>query len=123
MGGPIEIPIRYLDFVTSIFGTFDANDLLAMVATWQAADVGAHPNFEGDVKAALGAMSARALVMPCQTDLYFPPEDNELEVAAMPNVTLSVIPSTWGHLAGHPGLAPPEDVAFMERAVRELLYD
>lgn len=121
LGQQFSSMTEYLDFITSIFGTFDANDLLAMVATWQAADVSAHPNFEGDVKAALGAMSARALVMPCQMDLYFPPEDNELEVAAMPNATLNVIPSTWGHLAGHPGLAPSEDVAFMESAVRELL--
>ena len=46
------------------FGSFDANDLLAMIATWQSADLGAHPRFGGDLAAALGAIRARAFVMP-----------------------------------------------------------
>ena len=38
--------------------------------------------------------------MPSRTDLYFPPEDTELEVPQMPNAKLRVIPTVWGHLAG-----------------------
>nr|GFD57735.1 hypothetical protein [Tanacetum cinerariifolium] len=45
---------------------------------------------------------AKALVLPAKTDLYFPPEDSEIEVEAMkPGIgTLKVFPSIWGHWAG-----------------------
>jgi homoserine O-acetyltransferase len=101
------------------FGRFDANDLLAMLATWQAADIAAHPRFGGDLRAALGAIRAQAYVMPSRTDLYFPPEDNEVEVAQMPNADLRVIPSIWGHLAG--GGGNPADRAWISEQLAELL--
>ena len=63
----------------------DANDLLAMIWTWQHADISANPVYQGDFKKALGAIKAKAIVMPGKTDLYFPPEDNEAEVAEMPD--------------------------------------
>ncbi len=102
-----------------IFGSFDANDLLAMLATWQAADVSAHPLFEGDFGAALAAIRSRAFVMPARTDLYFPPEDNEIEVAQMPNAELRVIPTVWGHLAGS-GINT-EDTLWLSDQLAELL--
>ena len=98
----------------------DANDLLAQVWTWQNADISANDRFGGDFVAALGAIKARAIVMPCCHDLYFPPEDSENEVAHMPNATLRVIESLWGHRAGSPG-TDPADIAFLDRAVAELL--
>jgi homoserine O-acetyltransferase len=97
----------------------DANDLLAMLWTWQHADVGASPGFDGDLDAALGAIGAKAIVMPGETDLYFPPEDNEYEVSHMPNAELRPIPSIWGHFAGSG--RNPEDVRFIDDALRELL--
>ena len=102
-----------------VFGSFDANDLLAMLATWQAADVGAHPSFGGDLSQALAAIRSRAFVMPSQTDLYFPPEDNEIEVAQMPNAELRVIPSIWGHMAG--GGMNPDDSVWLNEQLKELL--
>ena len=110
----------FLDLVAAIFGGFDANDLLAMLATWQAADVSAHPAFGGDLDRALATIRARALVMPCETDLYFPPEDSALAAAKMPRADLRVIPSIWGHLAGSP-ILNPDDVRFVERALATLL--
>ena len=101
------------------FQAHDANDLLAMLATWQAADISADPRFEGDHAAALSAITARAMVMPCRTDLYFPPEDSEIEVASMPNAELRVIPSVWGHMAG--GGLNPEDAAFIDAGLKALL--
>ena len=98
----------------------DANDLLAMLWTWQQGDISANPVYGGDFKKALGAIKAKAIVMPCKTDLYFPPEDNELEVGQMPNAELRVIPSIWGHLAGGPGINP-EDTRFLDAALKELL--
>ena len=58
--------------------------------------------------------------MPGRTDLYFPPEDNELEVMQVPNAELRPIESIWGHLAGGPG-ANEADTKFVEDAIRELL--
>jgi homoserine O-acetyltransferase len=102
-----------------VFQACDANNLLAMLATWQAADISADPRFNGDLEQALAAITAKAIVMPCRTDLYFPPEDSEHEVAHMPNAELRVIPSVWGHLAG--GGLNPEDAGFIDSAIRDLL--
>jgi homoserine O-acetyltransferase len=97
----------------------DANDLLAMLWTWQHADISANDRYHGDFDAALRGITARAIVMPCETDLYFRVRDNELEVARMPNAELRAIPSIWGHAAGR-GLNP-DDNAFIDRGLRELL--
>ena len=98
----------------------DANDLLAMISTWQNADISANINYGGDFTKALAAIKAKAIVMPSRTDLYFPPEDNELEVSHMPNVVLRPIESIWGHLAGGPGFNP-EDTKFVDDSLKELL--
>ena len=103
------------------FQAIDANDLLAMLATWQAADISADPRFAGDFERALAKISAKAVVMPCRSDLYFPPEDSEIEVANMPHAQLRVIPSVWGHMAG--GGLNPEDAAFINAALTQLLAD
>jgi len=97
----------------------DANNMLAQIRTWQHCDLSINPNFRGDFARALGAIKAKALVMPGRTDLYFPPEDSIIEVRHMRNAELRPIPSVWGHYAG--GAANPEDVAFVDRALTELL--
>ncbi|WP_353228971.1 alpha/beta fold hydrolase [Novosphingobium sp.] len=101
------------------FQAHDANNLLAMLATWQAADISADPRFDDDLAVALAAISARAMIMPCRTDLYFPSEDSEIEVAQMPNAELRVIPSVWGHMAG--GGLNPDDAGFINAALAQLL--
>lgn len=106
-------------FTQNYFLQNDANDLLAMARTWQAADVSANPLFNGDFKRALGNIRSRAIVMPGETDLYFRVRDNELEVAAMPKAELRPIPSVWGHAAGFGANAT--DSAFINTALRELL--
>ena len=98
----------------------DANDLLAMIWTWQNADISNNQKYGGDFGKALRGIRAKAIVMPGRTDLYFPPEDNELEVAQMPNAELRPIESIWGHLAGGPGFNPP-DAKFVDEAITEIL--
>jgi homoserine O-acetyltransferase len=98
----------------------DANNVLAQIATWQNADISANDRFNGDFGAALGAISARAIVMPSASDLYFPPEDSAIEVSHIPNAELRVLPSCWGHRAGAPG-GDPADTAFIDTAIAELL--
>jgi homoserine O-acetyltransferase len=108
-----------LRFAEARYRSRDANDLLAMLWTWQHSDISANPQFKGDLTAALRAITARAIVMPSSTDLYFRVRDNELEVAQMPNAELRPIPSTWGHAAGRgTNLA---DNQFIDAALRELL--
>lgn len=97
----------------------DANNLLTMLWTWQNADVGRTPGFEGDTKAALASIKARALVMPAEKDLYFPPEDEAWAVRHIPGAELRVIPGVWGHFAGHG--SNPDDTAFIDAALKELL--
>lgn len=107
-------------FWEAFFTTVDANNLLAMLTTWQAADISNNSLYDGDFALALRSIKARALVMPCRTDLYFPPEDSEIEVGLMPNAELKIIPSIWGHSAGALGLSKT-DVAFIDDAIKNLL--
>lgn len=102
------------------FLELDANDLLAMVSTWQSGDISDNSLYEGNFEQALGAIKAKAVVMPSQTDQYFPPHDNEIEVGHMPNAELRTIPSIWGHLAGGPG-RNPADTQYVDSALKELL--
>ena len=108
-----------LRFSEQRYRSRDANDLLAMLCTWQHADVSANDRFKGDVTAALKAITPRAIVMPSETDLYFRVRDNELDVRHLPNAELRPIPSIWGHAAGRG--TNPVDNAFIDTALRELL--
>ena len=65
---------------------------------------------------------ARAVVMPCSTDLYFTPEDNALEVACMANAELRVFESPFGHCVASPGVHR-DFQEFLDSAIEELLED
>ena len=100
----------------------DADNLLAMLWSWQNADISANGMYQGDLDKALGAITARTLLMPSETDLYFRVEDNWREAAQMPNAELRPIPSIWGHRAGNPS-DNAEDERFIRKAVAELLAE
>ena len=60
--------------------------------------------------------------MPCTQDLYFPPEDNELEAQHMPNAEFRPYSSPWGHCVANPG----NDTGFtraLDAGIRELLAE
>ncbi|CUH67461.1 Homoserine O-acetyltransferase [Thalassovita gelatinovora] len=109
-----------IGFWEGFFLPKDANNLLTMAWTWQHGDISDNELYNGDYKAALGAIKAKAYVMPGQTDLYFPVEDSQNEVANMPNADYVPVPSIWGHFAGGPG-TNPEDVKFIDEKLTELL--
>ncbi|KAA8651543.1 hypothetical protein EYZ11_008646 [Aspergillus tanneri] len=98
----------------------DPENLLVMIQTWQNANVANQAPYDGDFKKAMASIRAKTLVMPGKTDLYFPPEDSEYEVACMkPGIgSLSVIPSIWGHWAGGPGESK-EDVKWIDERLSE----
>jgi homoserine O-acetyltransferase len=98
----------------------DANNQLWLIYTWQDGDISDNDIYEGDFDKALSSIKADAIVMPCQTDLYFPPEDNEYEVERMPNAEYRPMPSIWGHVGGRPG-SNQADLDFINTGIKELL--
>ena len=106
-------------FWEDLFLKRDANNMLALIWSWQNSDISANPLYQGNFEKALAAIQAKAVVMPGRTDLYFPPEDSAYEVEHMPNAELGTIPSDWGHYAGGPANA--DDVAFVDAALKKLL--
>jgi homoserine O-acetyltransferase/O-succinyltransferase len=77
----------------------DANDLLAQLTTWGFADISDSDAYRGDFAAALGGITARAIVMPTDHDRYFPPVDSRYETEHMPNAECRVVEDVWGHMA------------------------
>ena len=100
----------------------DGDDLLSMLSTWYRSDISDNEIHNGDLAAALGAITARAMIMPSRTDLYFSPEDAEAECEQIPNGEFRPIESIWGHRAGNP-TDNADDEAFLAQAVAELLGD
>ncbi|KAG0240093.1 hypothetical protein BGW41_007186 [Actinomortierella wolfii] len=125
----------------------DANNMLHMLWTWQHGDISAQPLYAGKsglddkssrlwhrglgmpgagseedeeaFKRALKAIQAKVLIMPCNNDLYFPPEDSQIEKDYMcDNAELKIIESTWGHFAGGPGQSKV-DAKFIDDSIYE----
>ena len=83
-------------------------------------DIADHPHFGGDLAAALRAIDAEVLLLPCETDLYFRVADSAAELGHLRRGRMLPIPSVWGHRAGNPW-RDPEDTAFLRRAVQDFL--
>jgi len=107
------------EFRTNFIPGADANDLILQARTWEKHDVGATPGFGGDVGKALGSIKAQFLYMPSETDLYFPVGDARYEAGFMHTVTLTPIPSLWGHTAGAGG--SPADEKFLNETIGRFL--
>ncbi|KAB8313794.1 alpha/beta fold hydrolase [Erwinia endophytica] len=99
---------------------WDANDLLAMLFSWQQANIAELPAYRGDFNAALAAITARTMVMPCNTDRYFTLEEGEIECEQLRHGEFRPIISPFGHCAGAPGRFVDE-TAQIEQAMRDLL--
>jgi homoserine O-acetyltransferase len=97
----------------------DANDLILQMRTWERHDVGTTSGFGGDVERALRSIKVPLLYMPSETDLYFPVGDARYEAAFIPHVTLSPIPSLWGHTAG--AASNPADGKFLNETIARFL--
>ncbi len=115
-----DSPEALLDAWALDHQAWDANDLLAMLSSWQRADISDNPHFDADLARALRAISARAIIMPVSTDLYFHADDNRFEVGELKNAELRVLESSWGHIAGGPDREPTAS-AQIDAAIRELL--
>ena len=98
----------------------DAHDLLASIETWLASDISDNALFQGDLGQALGEISARSIIMPSTTDLYFTAEDSRREAEMMPDAEFRPLVSDWGHRAGNPAFNPADE-AVLRQAVLDLL--
>ena len=98
----------------------DAANLLAQLWTWQHANIANNHRYKGKFDEALRAITANAVIMPSETDLYFRVEDNRLEVEQMRRARLLPIPSIWGHRAGAP-TTNRDDGMFITQAIHDLL--
>jgi homoserine acetyltransferase len=136
--GGLEAVLK--EFWEAYFTQKDANNLLYMLWTWQHADIGMQEKYANKVqlqqhqaadlqrdeetddsfKRALQAITAQTIIMPSRTDLYFPPEDSELEQKIMGSdkAELKVIESDRGHWAG---FDREEDTKFLDDCLYNLL--
>ena len=99
---------------------WDANDLLCMLETWQLGDISANHLYHNDFPAALQAIEARTIVIVCAEDLYFRPEDNQIEIEHIRNGELRIHQSPWGHCVASPGNSPVFE-RYLDQAICELL--
>lgn len=99
---------------------WDANDLLCKLKTWQLGDISAQPAYRGNFTAALNAIEAKTIVIACDNDLYFRPEDNQIEIKHIRNGELRVYESPWGHCVASPG-NDPEFERYLDKAIHELI--
>ncbi|UZJ55775.1 hypothetical protein CBS101457_005095 [Exobasidium rhododendri] len=130
-----------VEFWEAYFTKKDANNLLYMAWTWSHADIGmqekyattaqlqqhqandlirekeTHDSFEK----ALQAITAKTIIMPSRTDLYFPPADSDVEQKLMGDkAELKVIESDRGHWAG---FNIEEDAKFIDECLYKLLQE
>jgi homoserine O-acetyltransferase len=106
-------------FRTRFIPGADANDIILQMRTWERHDVGGTPAFGGDVERALRSIKVPLLYMPSETDLYFPIGDARYEAAFIPGVSLTPIPSLWGHTAG--AASNPADAKFLNDTIGRFL--
>ncbi|NKB16823.1 MAG: alpha/beta fold hydrolase [Sphingomonadales bacterium] len=84
-------------FVEGHFLPQDANNLLTMLRKWEAGDVSR--NTGGCLKTALSRIKAHTTVIAIADDYFFPLSDIQEEQSLVPDSTLEVVSSDWGHLA------------------------
>jgi homoserine O-acetyltransferase len=99
---------------------WDANDLLCKLKTWQVADISANDRYRHDFRTALNAIRAKTIVIACDNDLYFRPEDNQLEIEHIHGGELRVFESAWGHCVASPGNSA-EFQNYLDQVISELL--
>jgi len=109
-----------IDWENDHVNNWDANNLLTKLLTWQKNDISTGPIYNNNFTEALNRIKARAILIPCSHDLYFPPEDNEFEVKHMQNAELRKFDSIWGHCVANPGNDKNFEVA-LDNAINDLL--
>jgi homoserine O-acetyltransferase len=84
------------NFLEAYFTAMDPNDLLCQAWKWQRGDVSRHTG--GDLRKALGRITAKTFVMPIDEDMFFPPRDCQYEQRMIKGSEFRVLKSICGHL-------------------------
>ncbi|CRK12527.1 hypothetical protein BN1708_017154, partial [Verticillium longisporum] len=129
VGDLVDVPgnmygtVRFIGPVQGKKGTFAGVELHSDFAP-RGKNSGDVDGTATDFELAMRSIKAKMLVLPGQTDLYFPPEDSEYEVKCMsPGIgTCVAFPSIWGHWAGGPGQST-EDVKWLDAKLRVFFGD
>ncbi|WP_206599330.1 alpha/beta fold hydrolase [Methyloceanibacter stevinii] len=103
--------------------SWDANDLLCKVWTWQHADISVNGRYHGDLPTALNAIKARMIVMPATTDMYFAETQASREASLIPNAEFRPFFSHWGHCAATPSAPDPGFLPFLDDAIFDLMSE
>jgi homoserine O-acetyltransferase len=106
-----------INFMYAYFAPMDPNDLLCMAWKWQRGDVSRMTG--GDLRAALGRITAKTFVMPMSTDMFFPPADCQREWRLIRDAEFRPIETIDGHLALFG--ADAGAIAQLDRNLAELL--
>jgi homoserine O-acetyltransferase len=83
-------------FMKPYFSPMDPNNLVTMLEKWRAADVSALEG--GNLRAALGRITAKALIMPISQDMIFPPSTCLAEAEMIKDALFHASNSPSGHL-------------------------
>lgn len=116
--GPAELS-QFLDGLEEGFTSLDANNLLSQAETWKRHDISHTPGQARRIEQTLATLKAKVLLMPCESDQYFPLADAEFEAKHIRAVTLAPIKSVMGHTAG--GGNDPTATQFINTQLRTLL--
>ena len=100
----------------------DGNDLMAQFRTWELSDISDNDKFRGDLEAALAAITAKTILMPGATDMYFTPFDIQENARGIPAAQCVTIDSPDGHRAGNPTHNHANET-FIAQTVASLLAD
>ncbi|KAK7180496.1 hypothetical protein DPSP01_009968 [Paraphaeosphaeria sporulosa] len=108
--------------VMDSYHDWTGKDLLVMLGMWQRGDIArCVPEAKGDLEHALQTITAKVLLMPCETDQYFRPYVNERERNKLKSATVAAVPSVWGHIVG--GDADKEATRWMDDKIQKFLQE
>ncbi len=110
----------FVDWENDHVENWDANNLLAKLATWQAHDISLGLPHNNDIKNALKSIRARTIIISCTEDLYFRYEDNAFEAEYISNSKLIPYSSPLGHCVANPGNDSEFEVT-LDKNIHELL--
>ena len=110
----------FVDWENDHVENWDANNLLAKLATWQAHDISLGSHYNDDIQNALKSIRARTIIISCTEDLYFRYEDNAFEAEYISNSKLIPYSSPLGHCVANPG-NDSEFELVLDKNIHELL--
>jgi homoserine O-acetyltransferase/O-succinyltransferase len=98
----------------------DARNSYYAFDCWGAFNLGDTPGFNGDTKAALGAIKAKTLLIAIKDDQLITREEMLFAKNAIRDVTYVEISSPFGHITGIGGFDPKADEVY-QHAIRKFL--